>query len=88
MKHPNSLRQLLKLAGKFQKALATNEGYCVFAAGIENAFALADQPPELTQEDYIEWLSAGGTRLSASVRKSRHRERPDRRIVNTQIAAS
>jgi hypothetical protein len=56
LKHPNSLKQLLKLAGKFQKALATIGGFGIFATGIEDAFVLGDQPPEPTQEDYVEWL--------------------------------
>ncbi len=56
VKHPNSLKQLLKLAGKFQKTLTENSIFGVFAAGIEDAFLLGDQPLEPSHEDYVQWL--------------------------------
>lgn len=56
VKHPNSLKKLLKLAGDFQSELAKHGSYGVFAAGIEDAFVLGDQPVDPSYEDYVEWL--------------------------------
>jgi hypothetical protein len=56
IKHPNSLKQLMKLAAAFQVSLAKERSYGVFAAGIEDAFELGAQPADPTHEDFAEWL--------------------------------
>lgn len=56
VKHPNSLKQLMKLAGGFQSSLAENGSFGVFAAGIEDAFELGTQPADPSHEDFAAWL--------------------------------
>lgn len=56
IKHPNSLKQLMKLAAAFHGSLAKEGSYGVFAAGIEDAFELGAQPADPSHEDFAEWL--------------------------------
>lgn len=56
IKHPNSLKQIKKLAAAFHDSLKKEGLYGVFAVGIEDAFELGVQPADLSYEDFAEWL--------------------------------
>ena len=56
-KHPNSVGQLTKQLGKFQRSLSNSNAFGVFAVALEDAMTLGDVSEFHSREEYDDWLA-------------------------------
>lgn len=64
-KHPNSVGQLKKLLGKFQKCLEQIDSFGFFAVALEDAMTMGDVSEFASQAEYNEWLRAKRSGMEA-----------------------
>jgi len=57
-KHPNSIGQLTKLLGKFQKCLNDIDAFGIFVVALEDAMTLGDASEFDSRTEYDDWLTA------------------------------
>jgi hypothetical protein len=68
-KHPNSVGQLTKLLGKFQKALEEIRTFGIFVVALEDVMELGDISEFASQADYEGWLAVKREGMEAVGRK-------------------